>query len=132
LSDTSAVDTEKLKTKIGQAEEKRTQLIDLYMSGDITKDEFTAARAKCDAEITEFKDLTENMQKQEFIIKEHQTLIQDIEGALNEMFSNMCLDDDFYRNILSQMVVHDSGRIDVHLNLLPFQWSYAIAKAKAS
>jgi DNA invertase Pin-like site-specific DNA recombinase len=128
-ADAGVVDTEKLSAKIEQVEEKRTRLVELYMSGDVTRDEFNAARAKCDAEISEINDLIESVEKQELIIKEQQTLMGDIKTALYEIVEDASHDEEFYRNILNKMVVHDSDHIDVHLNLLPFKWSYAIAKA---
>ena len=127
--DSGVVDTAGLEAKIGQVEEKRTRLIDLYMSSDITKEQFIAARDKCEEEIAEIKSLIENAEQQERIRQEQQTLIGDIEGALSEMIIGMTYDDEFYRNILDRMIVHDRDHIDVVLNRLPFKWNYAIAKA---
>ena len=127
--DSGVVDTAGLEAKIGQVEEKRTRLIDLYMSSDITKEQFIAARDKCEEEIAEIKSLIENTEQQERIRQEQQTLIGDIEGALSEMIIGMTYDDEFYRNILDRIIVHDRDHIDVVLNRLPFKWNYAIAKA---
>ena len=127
--DSGVVDTAKLEAKIGQVEEKRNRLIDLYMSNDITKEQFIAARDKCDEEIFDIKNLIESVEQQERIHKEHQTLLCDIKKALDEMVSSITHDDDFYRNILDRMIVNDKDHIDVILNLLPFKWSYAIARA---
>ena len=55
--DSGVVDTAGLEAKIGQVEDKRTRLIDLYMSSDITKEQFIAARDKCEEEIAEIKSL---------------------------------------------------------------------------
>ena len=41
----------------------------------------------------------------------------------------MTYDDEFYRNILDRIIVHDRDHIEVVLNRLPFKWNYAIAKA---
>jgi DNA invertase Pin-like site-specific DNA recombinase len=45
--DTPGLDTDKIKNQIQAIEDRRAKLLDIYMSGDISKEEFTAARAKC-------------------------------------------------------------------------------------
>ena len=60
---------------------------------------------------------------------QQQVLLSDIKDALNEMVSGIIHDEEFYRNLLDHMVVHDKDHVDVHINFLPFKWSYAIAKA---
>ena len=127
--DSGVVDTAKLGAKIDQVEEKRARLIDLYMGKDITKEQFITARDKCDADIEEIKSLIESVEQQEIIKQKQQTLLCDIKDALNEMVSGITHDEEFYRHILKRMVVHDKDHIDVHLNFLPFKWSYAIAKS---
>ena len=123
------IDIEKLNAQISGIKEKQSRLLDIYMSSDIDKSEFIAARDKCDAEIEEIESLIESVKKQDFIIQNQQTLLHDIEEALEEMLTGCNDDDDFYRNILNQMVVLSRDRVDVYLNLLPFHWSYAIEKA---
>jgi len=124
-----SIDFDKLNAQIAEIKEKESRLLDIYMSGDIDKNEFIAARDKCDAEIDEIEKLIEGVEKQDFIIRNQQTLLHDIEEALEEMLTGCSDDDEFYRNILNEMVIHSRDRVDVHLNLLPFQWSYAIEKA---
>jgi len=128
-NDIAEPDTEKLTVKIKEAEEKRVRLLDIYMSGGIGRDEFVAARAKCDAEIETFQSTIEGIQQQDLLLRERQNLRADIEDAVEEMLSGQSRDDNFYRNILNRMVVQDKNHIDVYLNLLPFRWSYAIEKA---
>ncbi len=61
--DTAGTDSEKLKSQIKAIEQKRTNLIDLYTSGDITRDEFSAARAKCENEIAELQSVIDSIDK---------------------------------------------------------------------
>ena len=63
--DWTGTDIEKLKGRMDTIEEKRTKLIDIYMSGDITKEEFHAARSKCDAEISELKAVIDSIGRQQ-------------------------------------------------------------------
>ena len=127
--DMTGTDTETLRFQIKAIEDKRTKLIDLYMSGDITKEEFSAARAKCDGEIAELQSVIDCIDKQQAMIRHQQELISEIAGAINEIVGGMEYEDVFYEQLLDKMVVIDKDNIDVYLNLLPMKWSYTVAKA---
>ena len=129
--DTAGTDSEKLKSQIKAIEQKRTNLIDLYTSGDITRDEFTAARAKCENEIAELQSVTDGTDKQREMDEKQQKPVAEITEAMNELINGVEYDDDFYKEILDKMVVNDKDHIDVYLNLLPFKWSYMAEKSKA-
>ena len=114
---------------IKKIEGKRANLIDLYMSNLINKDEFTATRASCDAEIEELQSIIESVDKQREMIEQQQQLLKEIEDAIKEIVSGVEYEDEFYKHILDKMVVQDKDNIDVYLNLLPMKWSYTVAKA---
>ena len=128
VMDTMGTDSEKLKEQIKTIEGKRASLIDLYMSGDVTRDEFTAARTKCDNEIAELQSVIDNIDKQRELIEQHHELITEITEVINELVNGVEYDDDFYKELLDKMVVIDKDNIDVYLNLLPIKWSYMDAK----
>ena len=94
-----------------------------------TKDEFTATRASCDAEIEELQSIIESVDKQREMIEQQQQLLKEIEDAIKEIVSGVEYEDEFYKHILDKMVVQDKDNIDVYLNLLPMKWSYTVAKA---
>ena len=127
--DTTGTDSEKLKSQIKAIEQKRTNLIDLYTSGDITGDEFSAARAKCENEIAELQSVIDSIDKQREMIEKQQELVAEITEAMNELINGVEYEDDFYKEILDKMVVNDKDHIDVYLNLLPLKWSYTVAKS---
>ncbi len=142
--DITDTDSEKLKSQIKATLQKRTNLIDLYTSGDITRDEFSAARAKCENEIAELQSVMDSMPKYpgkcsggafDRIDKrrerpsKQQELVAEITEAMNELINGVEYEDDFYKEILDKMVVNDKDHIDVYLNMLPFKWSYTAAKA---
>lgn len=126
--DTTGTDIEKLKAQILISENKRTKLIDIYVSGDITKEEFSAARLKCDNDIKEIQSVIDSFDKQQSMIKKQQELVQEICDAINEIVDGAEYDDEFYKHILDKMVINDKDNIDVYLNLLPTRWSYTAAK----
>ena len=142
--DTAGTDSEKLKSQIKAIEQKRTNLIDLYTSGDITRDEFTTARAKCENEIAELQSVIDSMpeypgkcsggaferiDKQREKPSKQQELVAEITEAMKELINGVEYEDEFYKEILDKMVVNDKDHIDVYLNLLPHKWSYTAAKS---
>ena len=127
--DWTGTDIEKLKGRMDTIEEKRTKLIDIYMSGDITKEEFHAARSKCDAEISELKSVIDSIGRQQTMTEKQQELMREIRDAMNEIVNGVEYDDEFYKHILDKMVIGDRDNIDVYLNLLPMKWSYTAAKS---
>ena len=127
--DTSGMDTDKIKNQIQAIEDRRAKLLDIYMSGDISKEEFTAARAKCDAEMEALQSVIDGIDKQREMVQEQQELVQEITETIHELVRGIEYDDEFYRQILDKMVIVDKDHIDVYLNLLPMKWSYTVAKA---
>lgn len=127
--DMTGTDAEKLKSQIKIIEDKRTKLIDIYMSGDITKEEFTAARSKCGAEIAELQSVIDSIDKQQAVTKQQQELVREIGEAVSEIVSGAEYEDEFYKQLLDKMIVFDKDNIDVYLNLLPVKWSYTAAKS---
>ena len=127
--DMTGADTNTLEDKIEAAQKKRTDLIDLYTSGDIDHDEFTALRAKYDAEIDSLKSMVESMEKQQVVIVKQKELMEDIKNAVDELIGGIEYEDEFYTQLLDKMVINDRENIDVYLNLLPLKWSYTVATA---
>jgi len=127
--DATGTDSEKRKAQMKTIEEKRTNLIGLYTSGDISRDEFSAARAKCDNEIAELQSVIDSVDKQREMIEKQQGLVAEITEAINELVDGVEYEDDFYKELLDKMVVNDKDHIDVYLKLLPLKWSYTVAKS---
>lgn len=120
-------DAEKLKLQIKAIQKKNTNFIELYTSGDITREEYMAARAKYDNEITELRSAIESVDLQRGTMEKQQELAAEIAETINGLVNGVEYEDDFYREILDKMVVIDKDNIDVYLNLLPFRWSYTAA-----
>lgn len=127
--DTTGTDVEKLKAQIAGVEDKRGMLLDIYMDGNITKDEISAARSECDAEIAELQSVVDSIDRQQAMIGRQQELVQAISDAISEILGGAEYDDEFYKHISDKMVVNDKDNIDVYMNLLPVKWSHTVAKA---
>lgn len=120
---------EKLKEQIQSVEDKRTQLIDLCISGAITKQEFITKREACDKEISELQNTISGIDQQHLLADQQESVMKEITAAIHEIVSGMEYEDAFYSQILERMVVQNKDTVDVYLNLLPIKWSYAVAKA---
>ncbi len=120
---------EKLKEQIQTVEDKRTQLIDLCISGAITKQEFITKREACDKEISELQDTISGIDQQHLLADQQESVMKEITAAIHEIVSGVEYEDAFYSQILDKMVVQSKDTVDVYLNLLPIKWSYAVAKA---
>lgn len=120
---------EKLKEQIQTVEDKRTQLIDLCISGAITKQEFITKREACDKEISELQDTISGIDQQHLLADQQESVMKEITAAIHEIVSSVEYEDAFYSQILDKMVVQSKDTVDVYLNLLPIKWSYAVAKA---
>ena len=126
-ADATSIDVIKLKAQIKSAHDKRTKLIDIYLSGEITKEEFSEARSKCDAEIAELGAVMNSADRQQEM-KQQQQLIRRMSEAINEIVGGTPYEDVFYKHILDKMVVIDKDNIDVYLNSLSMKWSYTTLK----
>lgn len=120
---------DKLKEQIQTVEDKRTQLIDLCISGAITKQEFITKREACDKEISELQDTISGIDQQHLLADQQESVMKEITAAIHEIVSGVEYEDAFYSQILDKMVVQSKDTVDVYLNLLPIKWSYAVAKA---
>lgn len=127
--DITGTNTNALAVKIEEAKKKRTGLIELYTSGDIDKDEFTALRAKYDEEIETLKAMADGIEKQQEMIDKQRELLDDIKKAIEELISGVQYEDEYYTQLLDKMVVNDKNHIDVYLNMLPYKWQFAIAQS---
>ncbi len=127
--DITGADTDTLAEKIETAKKKYTDLIDLYTRGQIGREEFSALKAKYDAEIGSLRSMMGSIEKQQFARHEQQGPMADIKNAVDELMAGVECEDEFYTQLLDKMVVNDRENIDVYLRSLPFKWSYTVAKA---
>ena len=127
--DSTGTDVAGIQRRISELEEKRAKLLDVFLSGVITKEEFAESRAQCDNAIADLRARMDCVDCQKAMVKQKTELMEDIEKAVREVMDGVEYEDAFYKQILDKMVVQERDRIDVFLNLLPFKWSYTISKA---
>lgn len=124
-TDTGDVHTERLEEWLQSAKEKRARLIDLYMTSDITKEELTETRARCEQEIRELQSAIDSLDKR-------QELIRSIGTAVEQIAKGLTYDEEFCGHILDRIIVQEDKRVEVRLKLLPFRWDFALSKASTA
>lgn len=122
-------DAENLRERIKEIEDKRGELLDLYMSGDISKDEFLRARRKYDDEIAEWTERLDGTDHRKVSGDRRDVRSDDAEKAIAEIIGGVECDGEFYRHILDRIVVHDRDHFDVYLKSLPYKWSFSRVQA---
>ena len=122
-------DAENLREQIVEIENKREKLLDLYMSGDISKDEFLRARRKYDDEITELQERIDGTDRRKALGNRWDVVSDDAEKAIREIIGGTECDGEFYGHILDRIVVHDRDHFDVYLKSLPYKWSFSYVQA---
>ena len=122
-------DAENLREQIKEIENKREKLLDLYMSGDISKDEFLRARRKYDDEITELQERIDGTDRRKALGNRWDVVSDDAEKAIREIIGGTECDGEFYGHILDRIVVHDRDHFDVYLKSLPYKWSFSRVQA---
>ena len=127
--DRASADTESPRERIRVEEEKKSRLLELYMGKGIGRDEFIAARTKCDEKIDGLNEWISGVEKQDIVHRRQREWMLDITAAVDEMVDGITLGEEFYRGLLDHMVVHDKNNMDVYLHLLPYKWSYTVSQA---
>ena len=122
-------DAENLRAQIKEIEDKRGELLDLYMSGDISKDEFLRARRKYDDEIAEWTERIDGTDRRKALGNRRDVVSDDAEKAIGEIIGGVECDGEFYRHILDRIAVHDRDHFDVYLKSLPYKWSFSRVQA---
>lgn len=120
-------DRTELTAQLEKLTKRHIGLIELYTSGDISKEEFTELRQKYSTEIDSIKSNLNGMEVQQNMKNQHSELIADIKKSIDELINGVQYEDEFYGRILDKIVVNDKNHIDVYLNMLPYKWSYAVS-----
>ena len=131
-TDTRNDNTERLEQRLQFAKEKRSRLIDLYLTSDITKEELMEARARCEQEIQDLQSAIDSLDEQQELINQQKELIRDIGTAVEQITGGLSYDEEFYGHILDRIIVKDDNHVEVRLNMLPFRWNYARSRASTA
>ena len=124
----NVLDVEKLKRKQELLEEKKERLMDLFLSKEITKEEYRRMAEKYDIDWQDASMQISEAERQSNLADSQDEMLKDIAAAIRALALGEEHDDTFYRSIVSKIVVHSRQNIDIYLNLLPFKCAYALSE----
>ena len=126
--DGDKTDIAKLERRMEAAAEKKEKLLDLYLSKDITKDEYRHMSERYEKEKADLQEKIKDAQRQKEMADNQEEMIQDIAASIRALALGEQQNDTFYRNIVEKIVVYSREHIEIHLNLLPYKWAYTLAE----
>ena len=132
LSDNSLnSSTKQLQKKLDEMSVKRSRLLELYMEGNIDKEEFLTEREKIDGVMTDIKIQIDSITNGNTLKVQQEQLFADIEKAIIDLVNGVEYEDEFYKRILDKMVIVDKNTVDLYLNILPEKWRFTVSKTVA-
>lgn len=106
---------ERLHNRTNRVSEKKSNLIELYLSGDIYRNEFIQLRERYDNEIKELNKRLQDVEEARDRADNQMGFFEDISEVLLPILNGECWDDTFYHNILDKIIVTKNHVLDVYL-----------------
>ena len=120
-----AVDKDEIQKKLSNLHSREEKLLDLYLSGDLSKEAYREKKASYEAEILELENIL-NGTNIETASYDYNQAINDITEHITNLLYATERDEIFYKNLVEKIVVHSREDIDVYLNLLPHKWKVVL------
>ena len=124
-------DTEKITQKLEEHRKKNDMLLDLYLGGDLTKEEYRTRKEEYAKNIKALEKRIRELEKKKGTTYDLQAAVQDIRAHIKSVFDGVKQDENFYKYILDKIVVNSREDMEVYLNLMPFRWKI-VAKSALS
>lgn len=102
--------------------QKKKRLIELYLSKDITKDEFQQMKKKYDEDITVIRQEIISGHPLNELLDRKQAVPEDISRFLSGLITGECWNDTFYRTLLRSITVAEDNTLIICLNCHPGIW----------
>ena len=107
-----------LHNRNDQIKEKNINLIELHLSGDITRNEFIQLRERYDKEIEEINKKLQGNTEEERDEKDSKIrLIEEISDFLLFLIKGERWEDTFYHHLLEKVIVTKNNKLEVYFNI---------------
>lgn len=117
---------DKLMRQIEQFKEKKSNAIDCFLSGILTKEELQQMKCRYDGEL---ESLYERLRKAVDSPDNTIALLQStIFEKVESLVTCQALSEPYCKALLDYMVIHKDGRVDMKLNRLPTVWKFQLEK----
>lgn len=119
------LDETEIQNKLHNLTAKKEKLLDLYLSEDISKEDYRGKKSFYETEIAKLETAL-NGAKKETVSYDYNQAVNDITEYMNKLLYATERDEIFYKNLVKKIVVHSREDIDVYLNLLPHKWKVVL------
>ena len=117
---------EALEYQIEQFTKKKSDVLDAFISKQITKDEMKLVNERYDKELDNLRSRLEAARSKAGISYKPETLQRDVKKKITAIVGGETDSEVFYKNLLDHMVVYKDKKVEVHLNLLPQKWVFVL------
>ena len=124
-------DTEKISKKLEEDRRKSDMLLDLYLGGDLTKEDYRRKKEEYQKSIDDLEKRLSELRKKQNSTLDVKKAVKDIRAHIKGVFDGVKQDENFYKYILDKIVVNSREDMEVYLNLLPYRWK-VVAKSALS
>jgi hypothetical protein len=111
-----------LEQEIQVATKKKEKLLNLYLDDGIQREDFLKAQEEINEQIRTTQQSIDKLSRST-ISKTDRNRIKDV---LRDMAESEEFNDEFYRRVLSRMIVHDRTHVDVYLKVLPLETKFEL------
>lgn len=118
--------SEELEYRIEQLGQKKADVLDAFISRQITKDEMKLVNERYDRELDDLRNRLEAARSKAGISYELETLRNDVKKKITALVGGETDSEVFYKNLLDHMVVYRDRRVEVYLSLLPQKWTFIL------
>ena len=123
------LDEDEIKRKIENLTSKSEKLLDLYLSEDLSKEEYRTRKENYNSEIDKLNSLLTENKKTTHNSYDCEKAMSDVKEYLEDILYARKQDDVFYKTIIDKIVVYDRKHFDIYLNLLPHRWKVQLNSA---
>ena len=120
------LDETDVQNKINNLTAKSEKLLDLYLSEDISKEDYREKKSLYETEIAKLETVLKSADR-EIVSYDYNQAVKDITEYMNKLLCATERDEVFYKNLIEKIVVHSREDIDVYLNLLPYKWRVVLS-----
>lgn len=122
----SSDSSKKLQRQIEKIIEKKSNAIDAYLSGEISKEELNQMKSRYDAELESLRNRLSNttdgaeMNDAQIILEIYQTL--------ESIITCKVISDAYLKALLEYMIIHKDGMVEIKLHQLDIIWKFQLEK----
>ena len=128
-SERNCTDKAETARKLEELKIKTERLLELYLTGDLNKDEYRDKKTEYEKEIVRLKNLRipSNDNHCEY---DSALTVKNICDYAKKLLNGEECDGVFYKHIVEKIVVYNRAMIDVYINLSPHKWSAVLKVAQ--